>query len=245
MSWAQGVRKPGFLLLSMWNPIDFSGQPLHSTPSGHGSTSLTAATMESHLCLLPNQLSIFIRYLTLIVLTLLMLSIRALLVPILNLTPFSNPTFSNDFPLLPTTKSDLKRSDPEPLSHRSSNSSTSSTSSNNIQNLALNLAPRSSAARTRSVSPSKGYGLPAAQVRFATPPLINAAGYNPKWDEDGGNGKMKNGNSSSPIFDFNGNVRKEVVPLKGIALVWREAWTSIWRVAWVVICVYLWLAYYG
>jgi hypothetical protein len=231
MSWAQGVRKPGFLLLSMWNPIDASGQPLATS---------TAETTQSHLCILPNQISIFIRYLALIILSILTLSIRALLVPLLNLTPFSQPitTSSNDS-LLPTTKNDLKRSDPEPSSHRSSNSSTSSTSSNNIQ--ALNLAPRSTAARTRSVSPAKGYGLPASQVRFATPPLINAAGYNPRWDEHNGNGKMKNGNSSSPIFD----VMKEVVPLKGIALVWREAWTSIWRVAWVVICVYLWLAYYG
>lgn len=242
MSWAQGVRKPGFLLLSMWNPIDSAGQPLLSRPSGHGSTSLTTTTMESHLCLLPDQIGIFIRYLVLIILTLLALSIRAILVPLLNLTPFSSPptTISNDS-LLPTAENNLKRSDPEPSSHRSSNSSASSASSNNIQ--ALNLAPRSTAARTRSVSPAKGYGLPASQVRFATPPLINAAGYNPRWDE----GKMKNGSGSSspPMYDLNGNVRREVVPLKGIALVWREIWTSIWRVAWVVICVYLWLAYYG
>ncbi|CZR55217.1 related to protein FR, involved in hyphal branching [Phialocephala subalpina] len=237
-SWAMGVRKPGFLLFSMWNPIDASGQPLYSTPSGHGST---ATTMESHLCLLPDQLGIFIRYLILLVLTLLTLTIRAILVPILNLSHFSSPpspttSSNNDFPLLPTTQK--REPTEERESHRSSNSS-----SNNIQN--LNLAPRSSAARTRSVSPAKGYGLPASQVRFATLPLINAAGYNPRWDEGKSNG------SSGPIFDFVGNGNgagkreKEAVPLKGIKLVWREAWTSIWRVAWVVICVYLWLAYYG
>ncbi|KUJ24128.1 uncharacterized protein LY89DRAFT_703337 [Mollisia scopiformis] len=237
MSWAQGVRKPGFLLLSMWNPIDTSGQSLQST---------AVTTMESHLCLLPDQISIFLRYLTLIVLTLLTLTIRAILVPLLSLVPFSSPPSSssssntNDYPLLPTTKADLKREEPERRETRSSNSSTSSTSSNNIQN--LNLAPRSSAARTRSVSPAKGYGLPASQVRFATPPLINTAGYNPRWDDDAATKKP-------PIFDFvgngNGAGRKEAVPLKGVKLIWREAWTSIWRVAWVVICVYLWLAYYG
>lgn len=236
-SWAMGVRKPGFLMLSMWNPIDAYGAPSHSTPSGHGSTAQTAVTMESHMCLLPDQLGIFIRYALLIGLTISVLVIRAILTPILHLTPFS-PSSSigdgseNDIPLLPTTKQDLKQETPDSYpSHRlsTSNSSTSSTHSNPVT-----LAPRSSAARTRSVSPAKGYGLPPSQVRFATPPLINSAG---RYGDDFG--KPKRSDSVSVV---NVRERKSLTPL---GVVWRESWTSVWRVTWVVVGVYLYLARYG
>jgi hypothetical protein len=236
MSWAMGVRKPGFLMLSMWNPIDASGQSLHSSSSGHGAVSQASPTTESHLCLLPDQLSIFIRYLTLLILTLLALIIRAILTPILHLSHFADPLMETDFSLLPTTKQDTRRRE-EDDGNRSSNSSTSSTSSNNAQNL----APRSSAARTRSVSPAKGYGLPSSQVRFATPPLPNY-----------GNG---NGNGSWAIIDAddyykdksNGyasaNTRAKKLP--PLTVIWREFSRSIWRVAWVTVLVYLYLVYYG
>jgi hypothetical protein len=236
MSWAMGVRKPGFLMLSMWNPIDASGQSLHSSPSGHGSiTTKTSTTTESHLCLLPDQLGIFIRYLALLILTLLALIIRAVLTPFLHLTPFSDtPHHSeNELSLLPTTKQDVKRREEVHEGHRSSNSSTSSTSSNNAQSL----APRSSAARTRSVSPAKGYGLPSSQVRFTTPPLI------PSYS----NG---NGNRTWGSDDFGKDKTTAVGTGKGrnmnaVQVIWREASRSIWRVAWVVFLVYLYLIYYG
>ncbi|KAE9368634.1 hypothetical protein N431DRAFT_382250 [Stipitochalara longipes BDJ] len=240
MSWAMGVRKPGFLMLSMWNPIDTSGQSLHSSPSGHGALSQASPTTESHLCLLPDQLGIFIRYLILLILTLLALTIRAILTPILHLSHFADPLMETDTSLLPTTRYDTKRRE-EDEGNRSSNSSTSSTSSNNAQSL----APRSSAARTRSVSPAKGYGLPSNQVRFATPPLATSL---PSY----GNG---NGNGSWAIIDAddfykdkaNGHVNangkaKKMTPL---TVIWREASRSIWRVAWVTVLIYLYLVYYG
>jgi ethanolamine phosphate phosphodiesterase len=234
MSWAMGVRKPGFLMLSMWNPVGPDGRPLHSTPTGHGPGAAAAMTTESHLCLLPDQLSIFIRYLILIVITFAALITRAILTPVLGLTPFSSSSAasktSDDISLLPITQ---KR---EPDSHRSSNSSTSSTSSNSSSTL----APRSSAARTRSVSPVKGYGLPTSQVRFATPPLISQAGYYP-----GSNG---NGNSwAKDEEEFNSTVQSSAKNKKvdtPLGIMWRETWTSIWRVAWIVIGVYLWLIYF-
>ena len=242
MSWAMGVRKPGFQMLSMWNPIDTSGQPLHSSPSGHGAISKASPTIETHLCLLPNQISILIRYLTLLIFTLLALIIRAILTPILNLSHFADSVIETDVSLLPTTKQDSKRRE-EDEGNRSSNSSTSSTSSNNAQNL----APRSSAARTRSVSPAKGYGLPSSQVRFATPPL--AASF-PSYGN--GNG---NGNGSWAVVDAddyykdkaNGysNVNGRAKKLTPLMVIWREASRSIWRVAWVSVLVYLYLVYYG
>jgi predicted MPP superfamily phosphohydrolase len=236
MSWAMGVRKPGFQMLSMWNPVGPDGSPLHSSPTGHGSGAAAAAmTTESHLCLLPDQLGIFIRYLILIVITLVTLITRAILTPILKLTPFSStapssPT-SDDISLLPTTQ---RR---EPESHRSSNSSTSSTSSNSAT-----LAPRT-AARTRSVSPARGYGLPASEVRFATPPLISQAGYYPPPASNGNsNGWAKDEEyGGKGAFESSGKNKKVDTPL---CIMWRETWTSIWRVVWIVMSVYFWLVYF-
>jgi hypothetical protein len=238
MSWAMGVRKPGFLMLSMWNPIDASGQSLHSSPSGHGAVSQSLSTTESHLCLLPDQLGIFIRYLSLLVLTLLILIIRAILTPFLHLAPFSDSPqpLENELSLLPTTKQSVKRRE-EDEGHRSSNSSTSSTSSTNAQNL----APRSSAARTRSVSPAKGYGLPSNQVRFATPPLVTSFPHstsngNGTWGPVDDLGKDKSVNAAG-----GGKARN----MTALQVIWREASRSIWRVAWIVVLVYLYLVYYG
>lgn len=54
ISWAMGIRRPGFVLTSLWNPIDPStGKAMGTGP---------ATTLQNHLCLLPDQLEIFIRY---------------------------------------------------------------------------------------------------------------------------------------------------------------------------------------
>ncbi|KAH6669352.1 hypothetical protein B0J14DRAFT_487040 [Halenospora varia] len=243
-SWAMGVRKPGFLMLSMWNPVDASGKPLNSHPTGHGSSDFTPTTTESHLCLLPDQLGIFTRYGILIAISLLALTIRSILVPILNLPRFSEPPTvsspTDDGFLLPLTNRDSKRrGDREDLpSHnpRSTNSSTSSTHSN------PQLAPRT-AARTRSVSPANGYGLPASQVRFATPPLINGAGY---YGAPSPSPKMENGWSAEPNGEaYTGNkTERRKLPETVLGKVWREMWTSLWRVTWLVLGIYFWLIWF-
>ncbi|KAM3086117.1 hypothetical protein ACMFMF_000072 [Clarireedia jacksonii] len=197
MSWVMGVRRPGFLMLSLWNPIRPDGQPLHYQPSGHGGAENSQqghVTMQSHLCLLPNQISILINYGIFAGLSILILIIRSICVPLFNLTPFSPPIPSSstypdqesDTPLLPTSSKDLKRED-----DRTSNSSTSSTASNPT------LAPR--ATRTRSVSPANGYGYPASsqsspqtlpQPQYPIQaPLIEKAGYygldgRMRWERD-------------------------------------------------------------
>jgi hypothetical protein len=73
ISWAMGVREPGFLMISLWNPIDEHGAKLPVSQSP-----LSKSTLQSHLCLLPNQLTIFIRYGVFLAITLLMLVFRAL-----------------------------------------------------------------------------------------------------------------------------------------------------------------------
>ena len=72
MSWAMGIREPGVQLVSLWNPVGLD--------SIRTNAHLTAPkdTVQNHLCLLPNQLGIFIRYGQLLVLTLIILMVSAI-----------------------------------------------------------------------------------------------------------------------------------------------------------------------
>lgn len=236
MNWAMGVRKPGFVMLSMWNPVGPDGRPLHASASGHGTGAPVTTTTESHLCLLPDQLGILIRYVTLIAISVLALAIRAVLTPVLKLTPFSARRVTSDsISLLPTTTKDSKRregldrdGDVDP--HRLANSSTSSTAS-------TTLAPRTTA-RTRSVSPAKGYGLPASQVHSTTPPPFNHYG-----NSNGGAKFEDDYSSHSTAYDEVG-LGKTRKPDTVIRIVLREMWTSLWRVVWMVLCIYFWLVWF-
>lgn len=68
-----GIRKPGFLLVSLWNPVDKTGKSLEGGPRES-----ERPTLSSQLCLLPDQLSIFIRYIWCLVITTLVLGTHAL-----------------------------------------------------------------------------------------------------------------------------------------------------------------------
>jgi ethanolamine phosphate phosphodiesterase len=241
MSWAMGVRKPGFVMVSMWNPVDANGAPTGTHGGGHGAATPpgpSANTLETHLCLLPDQIGILIRYGVLSGLTFLVLLTRALLTPFLGLPLFAPLTNRPASTLLPTSSKDISfrrdREEEEYQLSRSSNSSTSSTASNG----AANLAPRNASARTRSISPAPGgYGLPSSQARYV-PPLIDSAKNTWKEDNDyyenfGPRGKSKEWK------------RVEIRKLTNIETIIREACTSVWRVVWVVTLYYLYLARYG
>ena len=136
ISWAMGVRQPGFVLLSLWNPVDSEGKAIASDS--------TKATIQTHLCLLPDQLSIFIRYAWLLVLTLISLLVKSV---IAGYGYKSTPEQANGN-ILPLTK--VK--EPRPPRRETISASARSSSSNN------RLAVRPSAGRPRSMSPSNGYG---------------------------------------------------------------------------------------
>jgi ethanolamine phosphate phosphodiesterase len=245
MSWAMGVRKPGFLMLSMWNPVDANGAPTGTHGGGHGAANPSgpaATTLESHLCLLPDQIGILIRYGVLVGVTLIVLIARAVLTPFLGLTPFApSLNYSSYRSLLPTSSKDtphLHSHSPEEVYHLSgsSNSSTSSTSSNN----GTNLAPRNTAARTRSVSQGPGgYGMPPSQERYV-PPLID--NIKNTWNEDNG---LADFSSRGEVKAQGYKMEAKRVPLTKAQIVLREAWSSVWRVTWVVGWYYLYLARYG
>ncbi|KHJ32753.1 putative cell division control protein [Erysiphe necator] len=100
ISWAMGIRHPGFLLLSMWNPVDESGRPLHSSQTAsYVSASQASLTTQSHLCLLPDQIGILISYFCFFIVTLLILSLRSILIPILRVQPFSSQMERDSLPI--------------------------------------------------------------------------------------------------------------------------------------------------
>lgn len=275
INWAMGIRRPGFLMLSMWNPVGTDGKPLSSIPTGHGAANThTSNTMESHLCLLPDQISILINYGILVGISLFLLLFRALLVPCTKLIPFapdqspfpSSPKFNNvsesayasASALLPASIQDLQR-DQEEEKNRQNNSSTSSTSP------PTNIASRTS--RTRTSSPALGYG-------YATPnsnsssnpnsngvpyyqqtPLIEKAGY-----YGGLEGRMRWENEREEEMERKRWVeekrRRDYEPwrivswwgrfrMTKVGIVLREMGWSVWRVLWVVGGVFLWFLWFG
>ncbi|KAF2186916.1 hypothetical protein K469DRAFT_705447 [Zopfia rhizophila CBS 207.26] len=223
ISWAMGVRKPGVVMLSLWNPIDEFGNPR----SGDSS----APTLQTHLCLLPDQLSIFIRYATLFGITILTVTVRAALVTSGRLTP---TTQSTDSPILPTTEhSSSAETEKAALSSQATESSYNTTASNSSSASERgNLQIRNSNARTRSASPNGGYGLPATQSKY-TYPLIQHAGY---YGQEGGTKEMKAWGTVSMKKPERRKKKK-----KGLALFIVELRKSVFTVAVMVFGWYFWL----
>ena len=137
ISWAMGVRKPGFLLLSLWNPVDEEGKATREDAT-------KASTIQTHLCLLPDQLAIFIRYSLLLAFTLVVLFVRAVRIAYGPPPATSNTNGS----LLPLSR--MKPSHPKQQDTPSHASSSSTSSQNSI-------AVRPSAG-PRNVTPGNGYG---------------------------------------------------------------------------------------
>ena len=90
ISMTMGVPTPGFLMVSMWHPIGADGKPLPDAP---------AQTLQTHLCLLPNQVHTYMRYVMFIVVTLVLLAVRAFLVPVLRPTPFALEPIRGSLPV--------------------------------------------------------------------------------------------------------------------------------------------------
>ncbi|KAK5941279.1 hypothetical protein PMZ80_006557 [Knufia obscura] len=173
MSWAMGVRRPGVQLVSLLNPIELSEAMISSgyskpTPDKEEKVlNMPRGTVQNHLCLLPDQLGIFIRYGELLGLTLIALLARALFWKPSTSSFTSRQDLESDEPLLPTTKTYMngngsaKHAASPPLRAQSANndsisSTLSTTQITSRRNGSLggygNLPSES---RSRSTSPSK------------------------------------------------------------------------------------------
>ena len=138
ISWAMGVRKPGFQLLSLWNPDGKATQ---------------AATLKTHLCLLPDQIGIFLNYALMFAATVVLLVVRA---AYLAFNPSKSDLSEYALPLLPTSRD--SRSGAERCESSSSDDSCSAAYSGPGRD-GLSARTVTSRLRASSQSPS-GYGLP-------------------------------------------------------------------------------------
>lgn len=145
ISWAMGVRHPGFQMVSLWNPVDADGK---STNPNAGES-----TVQSHLCLLPDQLSIFIRYALLLPPTIIALVIHAFRSANDQLARRKQEASS---PLLPLVRSGTATSYHDGDPPGTGTHSSSSSSGQNVLN--GNLSTRTAGRQSRV--PSPGYGIP-------------------------------------------------------------------------------------
>lgn len=226
MSWAMGVRRPGFLMVSLWNPVDIDGSPL-----GPGRRAGGSATLQTHMCLLPDQLSIFIRYGILFGITLSLLAIQA---AARTLDPSRSALAGSGSPVLPTVNTTSLAENEKVGRVFSSRSSDGSSSESSTSSERHGLSVRSYNARTRSVSPIGGYGLQPSQSTYTTP-LVDHPGY------FGPSDPAKEVEKLSTSFSARSRPRR----LSGLALFYSELKWSVWRVASVVLLWYFWLVWKG
>ncbi|KAI7575251.1 hypothetical protein KC346_g19991 [Hortaea werneckii] len=189
-----GVRRPGFLLVSLWNPVDADGKTI-GTPR---------PTLQTHLCLLPDQLNIFIDYALLLALTLAILLVRALVLALRKKSTTNDFENENQDGVESSIKLVLPRSRPESSTStgksngystptrksRQRASSITTSSENTPANDSLSVQ-RSYNARTRSVSPAAGVSpsntLPSLTEHTHEGGLVEKAGYYPpvRWNDPG------------------------------------------------------------
>ena len=194
MSWAMGVRKPGVQLLSLYNPVDLdalTSNTNQATPKD---------TIQNHLCLLPDQLGIFIRYAQLLIFTIITLAITAFRTT----QPASTPEHEKSEPLLPLHK-------PTPSSLTSS---TSTPESDSLKTRTSKSSYGNIPATSRSSSPSKPSSDPFAPASYL---IDDPANGNVKRSDDWGVPSRHRPSSSrrrqSKIGVFVRSIRDVAVPV--------------------------------
>jgi hypothetical protein len=211
-SWAMGVRLPGVVLVSLWNPVDSSGKPLSGSAD---------STIQTKLCLFPDQIGTFIRYGLLFGLTLVLLALRSALVTIGTLKmpvptePSLLPTSTNDLNLKSQSKFEDNPNNDDDATFHSSNSSTSSERGNLLAR----------AAQTRAKTASLNNAQASSKYTY---PLVQHAGYIGAEEREQEKSKVKVYGASKP--------RKK---RKGVGLFMYELRTTLGIV---VLCGGVWYA---
>ncbi|KAK3489496.1 calcineurin-like phosphoesterase-domain-containing protein [Neurospora hispaniola] len=264
ISMAMGVPTPGFQMVSLYNPLDpVTGKPL----AGDGQP-----TMQTHLCLLPNQISTYLHYVGLGIFCVILLTIRAFLVPVLNLPRFSLDSDTDSHPsgisILPVFKAKQEDYDEYSLPSagysasskyygssgtsgerrtRTASVSSSSLKSNNFRN-GHNEKSGSSSGRSRK---SSVYSNSNKSVKgWSWGGKHGHHHYHePRIEIPGENeedlyyGGAFTSSSSSKWRARQS--RKNQKPKTAMGVVVTELWTTVWRVAWMVVVVFGWLAWKG
>lgn len=219
MSMAMGVPTPGFLMLSMYNPVDADGRPMPGAPK---------TTLQTHLCLLPNQFHTYMRYILFAFLSLGVLAVRAFLVPALNLTPFALEPEQGGPSLLPMFKD---KAEPPEMMRTNGSSSHGMSSTNRLY------AGASTVSRSTSSS-SNGSGARWAAKKSKSSTARNSGGSGGAGGRWGwpGNGTSDRGPRIKLDADFydDGKHWKASRGQQVVTVITREFWTTAWRVVWMV-----------
>lgn len=216
LSMVMGVSNPGFIMVSLHNPVDASGNPLPGAP---------ATTLQTHLCLLPNQIHTYVKYIGFVAFSLVLLAVRALLVPVLGWTPFAltreemHPAHIGAAPaaggsLLPLSKDKL-----DPPDHRADKGRAESSSTWTARPRRSSLTAKGRWAQQASSARSRGaIGLG----------IVPGGGGGPRIDVGEG--------------FYDGRAREVEGRKRVAAVALREMWTTTWRVAWMAVAVWVHLA---
>ncbi|KAI9680132.1 MAG: hypothetical protein M1817_005149 [Caeruleum heppii] len=247
ISFAMGVRKPGFVMLSLWNPIDNLGRPMGTQGGGHGSADSEAGapTLESHLCLLPDQIGIYLGYFLMMGATFVCVLVEAVLQTygVVRVSDMSNNATT---PLLPLSKShDMTSSaetekstltDSEEISQSQSSSDSSSGSSSLRAPGVSGLAARNVPVRTRSPSPAGGYGIPISHVSPDIPLIMHARSA-PRPPIRG---------KTQGALEATHHLKTSTPAVRGrLSQIVRRTGSGLWQVAWMVLLWYFWLVWTG
>ncbi|KAI0151555.1 hypothetical protein GGR57DRAFT_492870 [Xylariaceae sp. FL1272] len=218
LSMAMGVPTPGFQMVSLYNPLGQDGKSLAKTP-----------TLQTHLCLLPNQLSTFMTYAVLGVLSILLLVGRAFLVPVLQLQPFAlDAVYAVPSAVLPVFK---PKDDVDDASNFDINSSAAASASN---------LP---SARMPSTRMRGGHSL-VPQARHASPSPKGKRGPGGKWGWAQGKGPRIQIRRDD-YYEKGDSWRPAVRPRGKMGVVATEIWTTTWRVVWMAVGFFAWLTFVG
>lgn len=239
ISMAMGVPTPGFLMVSLHNPIDSDGRPLASGQ----------ATLKTHLCLLPRQLSTYSTYGCVVLFCLALIALRAFLVPVLNLTRFALDPIPGDgggagLPVFKAKLDDYDEYGFPSAGYSASRFQSSSSSSSN------------SKTRGRSQSFTPATGKPDGHRGPADPSSAPPKGGKSRHSKGPGRWGWGGGSGSSRGLkieirnddDFYGGGKWRPASARSrspVNVILRELWSMSWRVGWMVGLLWLYLAWKG
>ncbi|KAK2029935.1 calcineurin-like phosphoesterase [Colletotrichum zoysiae] len=214
ISMAMGVPTPGFLMVSLYNPVDANGKPLPGAPD---------KTLQTHLCLLPNQLATYAKYAGLVFVTIVAISIRSFLVPVLNLTPFALQTEQPQGPILPTIKDKMEDDGTYNMSSTSASSGTRflTSSPSRIRSGSIRSNGSGPVPPARSKLKKQAWGHRAPRIEIFQDDFYG---------------------TTQPRLTWKAASQRSRTTLGRVA---REIGASTWRVVWMVVLFWVYLAHKG
>lgn len=229
ISMAMGVPTPGFLMVSLYNPIDPEGKSL----LGDGS-----ATLQTHLCLLPRMGKVYSRYIGFGLVCLVALAVRAFLVPVLKLQRFAFDPAAEDSNglVLPTFKAKVEDYD--------------EFSAASVAGFSGSRFLHGGGTRGRSGSTTTGSGKVKGS-RHGYAKDKDRDFYRPghtKWGWGGASQRGPKIEIKSDEDDFYDGGKWKAASARSrssVQVVLREFLATAWRVAWMVVLFWVYLEYKG